>query len=234
MYTTIIIIIIVIFLWYIEDYQPIILWKNKFEPFSLDNFKNECGYLDVDVGYYCKDGKPDLSANSITKFKLIDWFSSPELSVGNKQTKFTFFKYSNNKVSSFIKSWINSNFDYFPEKFKKRYYLEDCEYTIRISRGTWEYPSHFDATDIFTFVLSGNRNVILNKEPDSKKLRLEIVPGDILYFDCGIYHHFWCDNDFNLVLNISFKGTDKDIDNKFANAYPQRMEQIATKREYLF
>ena len=228
-----IILTLLFLLLFLEDRQSIILWKNRFQPFPIDEFKSECGNLDIEIGDYSINEKFSLIPTSIIKGKLSDWFIDSDLSIGNKQSKFTFFKNSENKITNFINKWIGDNLNYFPKKFKDRY-KDHCEHTIRISRGKWNYPSHFDAVDLFTFVLSGNRHVILNEEIGSKQIKLTLNPGDIFYFVSGIYHNFLCDNELNLVLNISFKPKNKDVDLNFKRCYPQRMEVIATKREYIF
>ena len=223
-------IIVFILLFYLEYTRDVVLWKYKFREFPIELLKTQCGDYIVDVGEYFADGKPSLSANNSQKqIKLSDWFSGGVPKGDNKQTKLTFFKSSKNRLAIFMKDWIHSNIDWFPWKFRDRYLSEHCEHTIRISRGKWEYPSHFDAIDIFTFVLCGNRSVILND-----KQRIDLNPCDILYFDSGIYHHFWCDNDFSIVLNISFAPKNPEIIEIFNTFYPNRKKEIDAKKEYIF
>lgn len=219
--------IVFILLFYFEYIRDTVIWRNKFKKFPLQLFKAECGDFEVDIGEYSSDGKPSLSAEGKTaKIKLGDWFTiSPK---GNKQTKLSFFKNSEHGVALFMKQWIHSNIEWFPWTFRDRYLTEDCQHTIRISRGKWEYPSHFDAIDIFTFVLCGNRSLLLNG------VRIDLNPCDILYFDSGMYHHFWCDNDFSLVLNVSFAPKNPDIAEIFNKTYPHRIEEINTQKEFIF
>jgi D-lyxose ketol-isomerase len=77
--------------------------------------------------------------------------------------------------------------------------------------------------------LCGNRTVLLNN-----KDQIELNPCDVLYFDSGVYHHFWCDNEFSLVLNISFAPKNAEIEEIFNKVYPNRLKEIATKQEYIF
>jgi hypothetical protein len=208
------------------------LWKNGFDGFPLEQFFRECGNNFVLVGDYELNGQPNLISSRHFSIKLKDWLERNEIFDGNRQTKLTFFKNSKNPIAEFIKNWVKSNRHNFPKEFKNN--DNDYCFSLRISRNKWEYPSHFDAVDNFTFVLCGTRNVILNKS-NSEKIKLVLNENDILFFKNGVYHHFWCeeDNELNIVLNIVFDSKNKDIVNKFDENYPKRIEEIKLGLEYI-
>lgn len=208
------------------------LWKNAFNPFPLKQFFRECGDNSVLLGEYSDSGKPSLMLNKQIQIKLKDWLENNEIFNGNRQSKLIFFENSESPIANFIKNWVKKNKNSLPEQFR---YRDIDEYTIRISRNKWQYPSHFDAVDNFMFVVSGNRNVKLNKTIDSKPITLKLNKNDILFLKNGTYHHFWCDNTnkLNIIINILFKPEDNDTQNKFIDTYPIRIEEIKAGLEYI-
>jgi hypothetical protein len=198
-----------------------ILWKNNFSSFPLEKFRDICGHVPLKVGDFTLNGTSDLYSADERHIYLKDWFDTRnDLSHGNRQSRLVFDKDSNNKIALFIKHWIGTL--NLPIKFMERYHEhgDHCEFTLRISRGKWDYPVHFDAVDNFTFILHGNRNVELNGT------FIELKPCDLLYFKAGVDHHFWCDNELNLVLNICFPTNDPKIRKHFSEVYPERVSEL--------
>ena len=210
--------VLIFFLLKRNDY---ILWRNYLSTFPIERFRDICGVVPLKVGDFNVNGLPDLYSAIEKPIYLRDWFDpGNDLAHGNRQSRMVFGKDSTNKIALFIKDWVQTL--NLPSKFKNRYDEEDynCEFTLRISRGKWDYPVHFDATDNFTFILHGNRNVELNGT------FLELKPRDLLNFNAGVDHHFWCDNEFNLVLNVCFPTKDQKIINRFSEVYPERMSEL--------
>ena len=201
-------------------------YRNVLGPFPLNKFKNICGDKIVEVGdFTTKTGKASLYPNKTENYKLKDWFDKNNLKFGNKQTRLSFDSNSKNIISTFIFKWINKNKHLFPNSLKSR--NSDCEYTLRISRGKWEFPCHFDEVDNYMFILSGNRHAKI----DGNKIILH--PRDILYFESGTDHCFNCksENDLNIVLNIVFKG--KKISRSFTKDYPIQIKRINKKFDFI-
>jgi hypothetical protein len=207
------------------------LWKNGFEDFPLEEFFNKFGDYFVLLTEYTVDGQPDLISSNHFSIKLKDWKVDNEIFNGNRQTKISFFNNSKNPIAKFIINWVENNKYLLGTNFRNKDYC--C--SLRISRNRWEYPSHFDAVDNFTFILSGSRNVILNEKINSKKIKLNLNKNDILFFRNGVYHHFWCheNNQLNIVLNIVFDPDNKHISNKFDKKYPKRIEELNEGLEFI-
>ena len=198
-------------------------YRNILHPFPLNKFKNICGDKIVKVGdFTTTTGKASLYPKTTENCKLKDWFDKNNLKFGNKQTRLSFDSNSKNIISTFIFNWINKNKHLFPSSLKSRL-SSDCDYTLRISRGKWKFPCHFDEVDNYMFILSGNRHAKI----DGNKIILH--PRDILYFESGTDHCFNCksENDLNIVLNIVFKG--KKISRSFTKDYPIQIKRINKK-----
>jgi hypothetical protein len=229
----VLILICVIFYFNFKVKENFSLWKNQFRSFPVKEFFRECGDIGVLLSEYNVDGKPDLFSNRQRSIKLKDWATNNQIFDGNRQTKLAFSNDSKSPIPVFIKKWLKNNRNVFPDEFNN--IREPCEYTLRISRNKWEYPSHFDAVDNFTFILHGSRNVKLNEKIDSKPTTLKLNKNDILFFRNGVYHHFWCDetDELNMVLNVCFVPTDTQTDKKFNKQYPQRVRELIIGMEKL-
>jgi hypothetical protein len=232
----ILLIILISFLIYIFFYiqksfalENIKYWKNIAPDFDLDDFKLKCGNEIIEVHDYSNNGKSTLFPNKTIKIKLIEWFDEKHtiLSIGNKQTLIYFLNTPYHPITTYMLNWLNENKSKLPLDLVNS--LSVNKFSIRISRGKWDYPSHFDAINTYMIIISGNRNVILNHY---KKINLK--PKDILYFGAGIYHHFWCDslNDLNFILTISNSTKNNKIYNKFKKEYPQQMDRIYANKDF--
>ena len=214
-----------------EKNSKFIHYIDVFPTFSLKKFKQECGNEIVKVGDFTKNKSAHLYPVSTVHVKLSEWFSDA-FKNQNKQTRLGFYKNSSSKIALFMFDWVNKNKHYFPKKLQDRLASDKSMYNVRITRGEWEFPSHFDGVDNFMIVLSGNRNVILNHT-----VQKALKSNDILYFESCIEHHFWCDkgDELNMVLNITFlPNHEAHCLDDFENKYQQQMNRINTHKDVVF
>lgn len=207
--------------------SKIMHYTNVFPSFDTNDFKQVCGNEMVEVGDFKVNESSHLYPVSTVKVKLAEWFTD-KFKNQNKQSRLSFFNESTSIISKYMFDWIKQNKQYFPQKLTDRLNSK-CNYTLRISRGQWEYPSHFDGVDNFMIILSGNRNVILDH-----KIQKTLKPNDILYFESCIEHHFWCepDNNLNIVLNLIYEPSSVcAID--FSDAYKKQMTRIKTGKDII-
>jgi hypothetical protein len=216
---------------YLENNDKIQYWENIKFNFNMDDFKNKCGNEIVNLGDYSDNEKPNLHYSKKTKIKFIEWFdeSRKVIGLGNKQTKILFFKETQNPITLYMLNWLYSIKSNLPIKLQERLNYNNT-FSLRISRGKWECPSHFDAVDNYMIVISGNRHVIFDN-----KIKMKIKPNDILFFSSGIYHHFWCDslNDLNIVLSISYEYDNDNVKKEFANQYPKQVKRLINYDDFI-
>jgi hypothetical protein len=203
---------------------------NSAPNFILDDFKKECGDEIIDIGDFLKDGNPYFYPTKVEKIKLSEWFDNDQINknLENRQSRVSFFLNTENKITLYILNWLYNNKNKFPYKIQEllnnNNNNNNNKFTLRISKGKWDFPSHFDPNDNFMIILSGDRNVILNHN-----LKLLLNKNDILFFGEGIEHHFWCDNNkLNIILNITFKNKNSDgiFNKKFKDSYPEQIERL--------
>jgi hypothetical protein len=218
-----IILLLLLFLFIITYKNKIKHWKNISPEFDLDNFYKECGEEVIELGNFTDDNKSSLYPTEIIKIKLLDWKDKNNINItnGNKQTRIFFLSNTQNKITLYLLDWLYINKYKFPIKIQES--LNNInKFSLRISRGHWDYPSHFDAINTFMIILSGDRNVILDH---TQKLKLNKY--DILFFAAGIEHHFWCDNnELNIILTISYENKNDTISKKFDESYPEQSIRI--------
>jgi hypothetical protein len=147
------------------------------------------------------------------------------LNDNNIQTRIFFFKESIHPISQYLINWIYNIKDILPNKLQNILNNKNIKikFSLRISRNNWNYPNHFDAIDSFMIIISGNRNVVLNNN-----IHYILKPNDILFFQQGIYHHFYCNNknQLNIVFCISYSDNfNKDVNNLFKKLYSKQQER---------
>jgi hypothetical protein len=212
-------------------------WTNINLEFDINDFKNKCGKEIVEIGDFSNDDKSNLYPIKTSKIKFLDWFDekNSNVSVGNKQTRIFFSKNTQNPITLYILNWIYKIKHKLPIKLQKilnNHHDSKIKFAFRISRGKWDYPSHYDAVNSYMFVISGNRHVIVN---NNKKFLLK--PNTIFFFGEGINHHFWCDsvNDLNIAICINYinKKNDNTISDKFSEDYPQQIIRLDNHSDYI-
>jgi mannose-6-phosphate isomerase-like protein (cupin superfamily) len=211
-------------------------WTNINFNFDINDFKNKCGKEIVEIGDFSNNGKSNLYPIKTSKIKFLDWFDEKNInvSVGNKQTRIFFNKNTKNPITLYILNWLYKIKHKLPIKLQKILDNNDnkIKFAFRISRGKWDYPSHYDAVNSYMFVISGNRHVIVN---NNKKFLLK--PNTIFFFGQGVYHHFWCDsvNDLNIAICINYinKKNDNTISDKFSEDYPQQIIRLNNHLDYI-
>ena len=209
-------------------------WKNIKFTFDLDDIKTKCGHITVEHGDFSDNGKPNLLPIKTTDIKFSDWFNnSKDNWIGNKQTRIFFTRKTTNPLTQYMLNWLNNMKPFLPSKIVDILDSDiPIKFSLRVSRGNWEYPSHFDAVNTYMLVLAGNRHAILDNN-----YTYDLKPHDVLYFAAGVEHHFWCDsvNDLNIVLCISYvnKNEDVEIRNEFKRIYPKQIKKIENLDDYI-
>ena len=214
----------------IKNNDSIIHWKDSLPKFPMEDFKNKCGNILLNIGDFTNNGIPDLYPNKIEKQKLSSWFDN--IILGNKQSRLIFKNNSKNQIALFIIDWFNKIKNQLPSYLQQKIISNPVtEYTLRISKGKWEFPSHFDGIDQSMLVLSGDRNVIFNNTA-----QVLLHKSDIIFFKGGVYHKFWCSNQnntINMTLNLAFKPEDNAANLKFEKNYPKQINRIRSFTDHI-
>lgn len=235
-----ILVFILAYIYYILycSYEKYKLWNNIKINFDLKKFKNICGNEIVEIGEFTNNDEPNLYPKNTSKIKLKDWFNNDNslLNENNIQTRLFFLKDSTHPISLYLIKWIYNIKHNLPKKLQN--ILNDknikIKFSLRISRNNWDYPNHFDLIDSFMIIISGNRNVII----DNNKHYL-LRPNDILFFETGIYHHFYCNNknQLNIVFCISYTKPInkklKKLDDLFISKYPIQFDRVIKNIDFI-
>lgn len=210
-------------------------WENMMFNFDLDDIKNKCGHIIVELGDFTDNEKPDLLPSKTTNIRFSEWFNDNKIIDldGNKQTRIFFKRDTQNPLTLYILEWLDNIKHTLPSEIVNILDSDiPLKFSLRISRGKWEYPSHFDAINTYMLILAGNRHAILDNNH-----KFNLKTGDILYFAAGVYHHFWCDsfNDLNIALCISYYDENKDanIQSEFQRVYPEQIKKIIKLDDYI-
>jgi hypothetical protein len=229
------IILIIYIIYYFLPCKKIQYWENIKYTFDLDNIKKKYGDIMVELGNFTDNGKPNLYPIETIDIRFSEWFdnNSKIIGMGNKQTRIFFYRDTTNPLTQYILEWLNNMKPVLPSEIVD--ILDSnisLKFSLRISRGRWEYPSHFDAINTYMLILSGNRRAILNYDH-----MYNLKPHDILYFAAGVEHHFWCEsfNDLNIVLCISYydKNKDDDIKSEFVRIYPKQVKKLNNLDDFI-
>jgi len=211
-------------------------WENIMFNFDLDDIKNKCGHITVELGDFTENGKSNLLPNKTTNIKFSEWFNDNNKIIGligNKQTRIFFGRETQSPLTLYIINWLSNMKHTLPSEIVDILNSDmPLKFSLRISRGRWDYPSHFDAINTYMLILAGNRHAIFDNNH-----RFDLKPNDIIYFAAGVYHHFWCDsfNDLNIALCISYydENKDNDIRIEFARVYPEQIKKLNNFDDYI-
>lgn len=228
---------ILLYIYYISQYsfEKYKLWKNIKINFNLTQFNNICGNILVDFGDFSNNNIPNLYPKYTNKIKLKEWFSNDNLLLNdnNIQTRLFFYKESTHPISLYLINWLYSIQNNLPTKLQNILNNKNIriKFSLRISRNKWNYPNHFDVTNNFMIIISGDRNVIFDNN-----VHYILKPNDIIYFKQGTYHNFYCNNinQLNMVFCISYTDDyNKEIDNLFIKFYNKQNERIIKNIDFI-
>jgi mannose-6-phosphate isomerase-like protein (cupin superfamily) len=167
--------------------------------FDINKMNEKLGTTVLKIERYFENGEPGLYANSADSTTLNSWVTSTASKRG-WMSKLKFIP-GKNFLGDYILKWFMKQ--ELPEDLEKRIFSNETrEYGIRITSGSWHFPKHFDASDNYLVILSGQRHVTIDGDRN-----YILKTGDIFYIPSGLYHEIKCegvDDQLNILFNICF------------------------------
>lgn len=226
----IIIIVICFVIFWCGNRKSARCYKNLYDPLDLVDFRTICGAHQMRIEKFFHNDIPSLYATERSSCTVNDWYDNIARTRGYI-SKLKFTKDTDSVIGKYITKWIDSVHHKFPRSLQKRMLdIEHCEFSIKITNGSWEFPNHFDATDNYLLIAAGTRKCVLDG-----KHHHSLTAGDMMYIPAGVYHKFWCDgkdDELNILVNINFINETNEIETKFRTAYPNQMRRLNSGIDY--